>query len=164
MLHSNPVLWGSKQVCVLVFYGCCVNLLQSGGLKQHDEFSHTFGGLKSKVKVLHYLWTLLGEVFPASSGFWWLFASFLSMTHGHITSFSASIFTSPVCVCLCIFSSAISTLVVGFGPIYIIQDSLTSGSLTSAKTLSPNSVPSRGSRYLDVDFFFFWRPPSWLRL
>ena len=67
------MLWGRKQACVLVFYGCCVNLLQLGGLKQHDEFSHTFGGLKSKVKVLHCLWTLLGEVFPASSGFWWLF-------------------------------------------------------------------------------------------
>lgn len=40
--HSNPVLWGSKQVCVLVFYDCCINLLQLGGLK-HDEFSHTFG-------------------------------------------------------------------------------------------------------------------------
>ena len=159
------MLWGRKQACVLVFYGCCVNLLQLGGLKQHDEFSHTFGGLKSKVKVLHCLWTLLVEVFPASSGFWWLFASFLSMTHGHITSISASIFISPICVCLCIFSSAISTLVVGFLPIYIIQDSLTSVSLiTSAKTLSPNSVPSRGSRFSDVDFFSFWRQTSWLRL
>ena len=56
----------------------------------------------------------------------------------------------------CIFSSALSTLAVGFGPIHIIQDSLISGSLiTSAKTLSPNFVPSRGSRYLDMEGLFF---------